>query len=83
MIGYPDIFNELRRDDIVGYYRARYFPSNIFYVIVGDVNAVEVIEQVATAFANNKNKPSPPVLLPNEPRQTAPREVIEEAPIQL
>ena len=83
VIGYPDIFNELRRDDIVSYYRARYLPSNIFYVIVGDVNAVEVIEQVAAAFANNKNKPAPPVLLPNEPRQTAPREVIEEAPIQL
>ena len=39
VIGYPDIFNELRRDDIVGYYRQRYIPANVFYVIVGDVQA--------------------------------------------
>ena len=83
MIGYPDIFNELRRDDIVGYYRSRYIPANVFYVIVGDINADEVVTQVAEAFAANKAKPAPPILIPAEPRQTAPREVTEEAPIQL
>jgi len=83
VIGYPDIFNELSRDDIVGYYRARYIPGNIFYVIVGDVDTDEVVEQVATAFAKNKSKPSPPVMLPAEPRQTSPREVVEEAAVQL
>ena len=83
VIGYPDIFNELRREDIFGYYRARYIPHNIFYVIVGDVDAAEVIDQVAAAFETNKCKPAPPVLLPVEPRQTAPREILEEASIQL
>jgi zinc protease len=83
VIGYPDIFNELSRDDIVGYYRARYIPGNIFYVIVGDVDTDEVVEQVATAFAKNKSKPLPPVMLPAEPRQTSPREVVEEAAVQL
>ena len=83
VIGYPDIFNELRRDDIVGYYRSRYIPANVFYVIVGDINADEVVTQVAEAFAANKAKPAPPLLIPAEPRQTAPREVTEEAPIQL
>ena len=83
VIGYPDIFNELRRDDIVGYYRQRYIPANVFYVIVGDVQADAVVEQIAEAFAANKNKPAPPLMIPGEPRQTAPREVIEEAPVQL
>ncbi len=83
VIGYPDIFNELRRDDIVGYYRSRYIPANVFYVIVGDINADEVVTQVAEAFAANKAKPAPPLLIPAEPRQTAPREVVEEVPIQL
>lgn len=83
VIGYPDIFNELRRDDIVGYYRGRYIPANVFYVVVGDVNADDVVEQIASAFAANKAKPAPPMILPPEPRQTAVREVIEEAPVQL
>ena len=74
VIGYPDIFNELRRNDIVGYYRSRYIPANVFYVIVGDINADEVVTQVAEAFAANKAKPAPPLLIPAEPRQTAPRE---------
>ena len=52
-------------------------------MIVGDVDAAEVIDQVAAAFETNKCKPAPPVLLPVEPRQTAPREILEEASIQL
>ena len=50
---------------------------------VGDVQADAVVEQIAEAFAANKNKPAPPLMIPGEPRQTAPREVIEEAPVQL
>src|ERR1700691_2907339 len=37
IIGYPDIFNELRPDDIRDYYQNRYAPNNVFYVVVGDV----------------------------------------------
>ncbi|HXT41576.1 MAG TPA: insulinase family protein, partial [Candidatus Angelobacter sp.] len=35
------------------------------------------------AYAKSKTRPLPPVVLPGEPQQTAPREVIEEAPIEL
>src|SRR5580704_11796335 len=30
IIGYPEIFNTLRPDDILGYYREQYVPNNIF-----------------------------------------------------
>jgi zinc protease len=83
VIGYPDIFEELRREDIVGYYRSRYIPSNIFYTIVGDVDSDAVLEQISEAFSANKNKPSPARLIPSEPRQTSSREVIEQASTQL
>jgi len=83
IIGYPEIFNELRRDDIVGYYRERYIPNNMFYVVVGDIDSDAVIAQINEAFSKNKNKPLPPQVLPTEPRQTAPRDLVEEAPIQL
>ncbi len=82
VIGYPDIFNELKREDIVHYYRHRYVPNNVFLVIVGDVDTTTVVEQIKTAFAGSKARALPPIVLPAEPRQTAPREVIEEAAIQ-
>jgi zinc protease len=83
VIGYPDIFNELQSDDIRGYYHEKYAPNNLFYVVAGDVKHDEVITQIRDAYAKTKAKAMPPVVLPEEPQQTAPREVIEEAPIEL
>ena len=83
VIGYPDIFNELKPEDITGYYREKYAPNNVFFVVAGDVRNGDVVAQVRTAYAGAKARPLAPVVLPVEPRQTAPREVIEEAPIEL
>src|SRR5438552_3078527 len=83
VIGYPDIFNELKPEDILGYYRAQYVPNNVFFVVVGDVKADEAVAQIRAAYAKTRSRPLPPLVLPEEPRQTAPREVIEEAPIEL
>jgi zinc protease len=82
VIGYPDIFNELKPDDIREYYQARYAPNNVFYVVVGDVKADEVVAQIREAYAKAKARALPPGVLPEEPKQTATREVIEEAPIE-
>src|ERR1019366_765117 len=83
VIGYPDIFNELSPEDIVAYYREKYAPNNLFFVIAGDVKPDDVVGQARAAFAKAKVRAQPPVVLPEEPKQTAPREVIEEAPIEL
>jgi zinc protease len=83
VIGYPDVFNELKTGHITGYYQEKYVPNNVFFVVVGDVKNAEVVEQIKTAYAKSKSKPLPPAVLPDEPRQTAPREVVEEAPIEL
>jgi zinc protease len=83
IIGYPQIFNTLKPDDILGYYRERYVPNNMFFVVTGDVKAGDVEKQITDAFAKNSAKPMPPMVLPREPRQTGPREIIEHAPIQL
>jgi len=83
VIGYPDIFNELKPDDIRGYYHEKYAPNNVFYVVVGDVKNDEVIAQIRAAYEKSKARPLPPVVLPEEPKQTAPREIVEEAPIEL
>ncbi len=83
VIGYPDIFNELKRDDILGYYREKYAPNNVFFVITGDVKPAEALAQIREAYAKCKAKALPPVVLPAEPRQTASREIVEEATVEL
>jgi zinc protease len=83
VIGYPDIFNELTASDIRAYYEEKYAPNNVFYVVAGDVKHDEVVAQIRAAYAKNKAKAIPPYTLPEEPRQSAPREIVEEAPIEL
>ncbi|MGH7968991.1 MAG: M16 family metallopeptidase, partial [Limisphaerales bacterium] len=83
IIGYPDIFHELTAQDIAAYYREKYAPNNVFYVVAGDVKQEEVVRRIRDAYATNKARPQPAVVLPEEPRQTAPREIVEEAPIEL
>jgi len=83
IIGYPDIFNEVKPDDIRNYYTEKYAPNNVFYVVAGDVKNEEVVAQIKTAYAKSKTKAMPPMVLPLEPRQTAAREIIEESPVEL
>src|SRR5271166_2143359 len=82
VIGYPDIFNEMKSEDILAYYREKYAPNNVFYVIAGDVRNDEVVAQMSAAYAGAKARALAAVVLPEEPTQSAPREVIEEAPVE-
>jgi zinc protease len=83
VIGYPDIFNELQPADIAAYYRERYVPNNMFFVVAGDIRVEDAVAQIREGFAKTKARPIAPMVLPVEPRQTAAREMIEEAPIEL
>jgi zinc protease len=83
IIGYPDIFDELKPDDIRGYYHEKYSPNNCFYVVAGDVKNDEVVAQIKEAYAKTRSRPLPPIVLPLEPKQTGSREIIEEAPVEL
>jgi zinc protease len=83
IIGYPDIFNELKPENIRNYYTEKYAPNNCFYVVAGDVKNDEVVAQIKAAYAKTKSRAMPPMVLPLEPKQTAAREIIEEAKIEL
>jgi len=83
IIGYPDIFNTLKPEDILGYYREQYVPNNIFFVVTGDIKTAEVAAQIRLAYAQSKARALSPLVLPREPRQTSPRDITEEAPIEL
>jgi zinc protease len=83
VIGYPDIFHELTHADIQGYYLEKYAANNVFFVVAGDVKPADVVAQIKNDYSQSKAKAMEPVSLPEEPKQVAPREVIEEAPIEL
>ena len=83
IIGYPDVFNQVQREDVLAYYREKYVPNNIFFVVVGDIDTATVESQILEAFKSSKTKPLPPVVLPQEQRQAAQRELIEDAPVEL
>lgn len=83
VIGYPAIFNDLQRKDILAYYHEKYAPNNLFFVIAGDISADAVEAQIREAFAASRTRPLPPAYLPEEPRQLASREIVEEAAVEM
>lgn len=83
IIGLPDIYNQVTRQDVFDYYRRKYVPNNLFFVVVGDIDEAAVIEQISKAFEGAPASSVPPDYIPVEPPQFGPREVIEEGPFQL
>ena len=83
VIGHIEIYNKLTRDDVMEYYKARYVPNNLFFVVVGDVDAEKVHEQLETFFSKYPQKSLPPVYIPQEPPQLGRRELHKEFPTEL
>jgi zinc protease len=78
VIGQLDVYNQLTRDDVMKYYQARYVPNNLTFVVVGDVQADAVYQQLADLFKEHPAKSLQPVFIPSEPPQLGRREVHQE-----
>lgn len=83
VIGYLDLFNELSRDDLYGYYREKYSPDNLFLVIAGDVDTDEVVAAIEEKLGDLKRRRRSPVILPSEPTQMGVRSETIEFPTEL
>ncbi len=83
VIGYLDIYNKLTREDVFTYYKRRYVPNNVYFVIVGDVDADKIKAQLETAFEKYPRRALEPVLVTPEPTQAGRREAHEEFPTEL
>ncbi len=83
VIGYLDVFNGLTRDNVMAYYKARYVPNNIVFVVVGDVDEVAVVTQLETYFAAYPRQAMPPVLITAEPPQLGQRVSQRDFPTEL
>ena len=69
VIGHLDIYNKLTRQDVLDYYKRRYVPNNLCFVVVGDVNASEIRDQLGTFFAKYPRVALEPVPVAEEPPQ--------------
>jgi len=83
VIGYLDVYNKLTRDDVLRYYKARYVPNNLTFVVVGDVDAGKIHDQLGKLFGSEPRRSLEPVLIESEPRQMGRRDVHEEFPTEL
>jgi zinc protease len=84
IIGYRDVFNELKRDELYEFYKKAYSPSNIVISVSGDVNASRAYEAIKNAFADFRARPNEidagGII---EPRQLAKVENIEYQDVNL
>jgi Predicted Zn-dependent peptidases len=73
IIGHRDVFSAVTREDLVGYYRARYVPNNLVVVIVGDIDVAATRAAVEQHFGAVPRARLAPVLVPTEPLQLGTR----------
>jgi zinc protease len=83
VIGELQIFDHLTRQDVLEYYRTRYVPNNLTFVVVGDVDAGQVHVQLAQYFVAYPARSIAPVYVPQEPAQQGRREVNEDFATEL
>jgi len=83
VIGYPDIYNRLTRDDVVAYYKAHYVPNNIMFIVVGYVDGAKVEQELREQTKDFDMGAVAPVFVPAEPPQLSLRERQEEMPMQI
>ncbi len=72
-IGYRENFLRITREDLKGYYENRYAPNNTVVAVAGDVDPEEIFTLIENAMGDWQRRPSPLIILPEEPRQTSPR----------
>ncbi|MBV9462831.1 MAG: insulinase family protein, partial [Verrucomicrobiae bacterium] len=83
VIGYEDIYLQLNREEVFAYYKERYVPNNVIFIVAGDIDPDKVRSQVVELTKTWARKSIGPIYIPDEPLQVAPREVVEEMPQEL
>ncbi|HEY2614242.1 MAG TPA: pitrilysin family protein, partial [Chthoniobacterales bacterium] len=83
VIGLLDIYNQLTQEQVMEYYKARYVPNNLTFIVVGDVNGEAVFQQLTTFFKDYPAKSLQPIYIPSEAPQLGRRVVHEEFETEL
>jgi zinc protease len=77
-IGWLTDLRSMTRDDLYGHYRRFYIPNNATLVVVGDVDADDVLRRAARHFGDIPSGPEPERIPTTEPPQLGERRVLIE-----
>jgi zinc protease len=83
VIGELEIFNQLTQEDVMRYYRSRYVPNNITFIVVGDVDTEKIREQLTDLVRDHPEKSLRPIFIPKEPVQLGRRDAHHEFATEL
>ena len=72
-IGYLPVVQSVDREDVIAFYKNRYVPQNLIFIVVGDVDTDHVLKQVVSNFKSFQRTTERGVVLPIEPEQASPR----------
>src|SRR5438132_9428900 len=83
VIGEIEVYNQLTQEQVMQYYKTRYVPNNLTFIVAGDVDAEKVRQQLTELFKPYPEKSLKPVFIPAEPPQLGRREVHQEFATEL
>ena len=83
VIGYPNQFDALTRDDVLNYYKTHYTPDNTVVSVAGDVDAKTIFATVRKEFGDWPRGAAQTPVLPSEPPQSAPRSATQQMAVNL
>ena len=64
VIGYPELYKQITRDDLLDYYHRHYIPNNIIFVVTGNMDIQATMSKIKTTFEDWQREIYPPVFLP-------------------
>jgi zinc protease len=74
VIGYKELFKQIKMDDLVNYYNKKYVPNNAVVVIGGNIDTAETKTIINEKFSSYKRNFYSVPTLPSEPRFLGVRE---------
>ncbi len=83
VIGQLEVYNQLTQQQVMDYYKSRYVPNNLTFIVVGDVDAAKVRQQLADFFKAYPERSLKPVFVPGEPPQLGRRDAHQEFQTEL
>jgi len=83
IIGYEPLLMKMTAEDVRQYHRTHYLPNTTVIAVAGDVQAEEVVRRIGELTKDLQPGLVPQVMLQEEPLPIAPRDITEEADVQL
>ncbi len=76
VIGYPGPLSRVTYEDVLAYHRKMYVPQNVIFVVVGDIDAQQVMDRVVETMQGFAEGRQPVFTLPEVPRVSGVRRSI-------